>query len=66
MIEDGIVEFMKYRGPVTLVTKVIDRFTKLNLGKNTADVDKDRKIVEKSRNMLKQKAICFQRHYTAM
>ena len=47
LIEDGIVEFMKYRGPVTLVTKVIDRFTKLNLGKNTADVDKDRKIVEK-------------------
>ena len=47
LIEDGIVEFMKYRGPVTLVTKVIDRFTKLNLGKDTANVDQDRKIVEK-------------------
>ena len=47
LIEDGIVEFMKYRGPVTIVTKVIDRFTDLNLGKDTADVDEDKEIVER-------------------
>lgn len=47
LIEDGIVEFMKYRGPVSLVTKVIDRFTNLNLRKDTADVDQNKEIVEK-------------------
>lgn len=47
LIEDGIVEFMKYRGPVSLVTRVIDRFTSLNLGKDTADVDKNNEIVKK-------------------
>lgn len=47
LIEDGIVEFMKYRGPITIATKVIDRFTNLNLGKGTADAEQNRQIVEK-------------------
>lgn len=50
LIEDGIVEFMKYRGPVTIVTKVIDRFDDLGLGKGTADIDKNKKIVEKKQD----------------
>lgn len=53
LIEDGIVEFMKYRGPVTLVTKVIDRFTNLDLGKNTADIDKNKEIVDKKQEYAK-------------
>lgn len=50
LIEDGIVEFMKYRGPATLVSKVIERFTNLGFGKNTADFDKNEKIVEKKQD----------------
>ena len=31
LIEDGIVEFMKYRGPVVILSNVIERFQLLNL-----------------------------------
>ena len=33
LLEDGIVEFMKYRGVITLVTKLIERFSSLNFDK---------------------------------
>ena len=31
LVEKGIVEFMKYRGPVVIVSEIIDRFQSLNL-----------------------------------
>lgn len=47
LIEDGIVEFMKYRGPASIVMHVIDRFTDLDLSGVSSDVDDNAKIVEK-------------------
>lgn len=47
LIEDGIVEFMKYRGPASIVMHVIDRFTDLDLSGVSSDVDDNSKIVEK-------------------
>lgn len=49
LIEDGIVEFMKYRGPVVLVENVIDRFQSMKDSGSLSgalDVDVNEPIVE--------------------
>lgn len=49
LIEDGIVEFMKYRGPVTIVENVIDRLQRMkNSGalSGALDADENEPIVE--------------------
>lgn len=46
LIEDGIVEFMKYRGPIELVENLITRFKDLDLSGKVNDVSEDEKIVE--------------------
>lgn len=45
LIEDGIVEFMKYRGPVTIVQDIIERFKLLN-NQDMNDTDKNEPITE--------------------
>ena len=44
LIEDGIVEFMKYRGPVEITKKVVDRFSKMDLD-SAEDAKKDEPII---------------------
>ena len=39
LLEDGIVEFMKYRGPIEIVTKVVDRLKALKLDEKTREAD---------------------------
>lgn len=46
LLEDGIVEFMKYRGPVEMVTNTIERFSSLDLAGGLGDAEKDQPIVE--------------------
>lgn len=46
LIEDGIVEFMKYRGPVQIVTKLVDRFSSLNVLGSLTEANEDEPIVE--------------------
>lgn len=46
LLEDGIVEFMKYRGPVEMVTNVIDRFSSMDLAGGLGDAEKDEPIVK--------------------
>lgn len=46
LIEDGIVEFMKYRGPVQIVSKLIDRFSSLDILGGLSDANEDEPIVE--------------------
>lgn len=45
LIEDGIVEFMKYRGPIVIVENLIDRFGKMNFDGLTG-ADENEAIVE--------------------
>lgn len=45
LIEDGIVEFMKYRGPVVIVANLIERFGKMDFSGLT-DANKNEPIVE--------------------
>lgn len=47
LIEDGIVEFMKYRGPIQLTTNLIDRFSELNFEKEIVDAEENNRVVEK-------------------
>lgn len=49
LIEDGIVEFMKYRGPIVIVENVIDRFKKLSSSgafKGLREADENEPIME--------------------
>ncbi len=46
LLEDGIVEFMKYRGPVEIVANIIDRFSKMELSDKLEDANEDEPIVE--------------------
>lgn len=46
LIEDGIVEFMKYRGPVEIVANVVDRFKSLNILGDLKNSDKNKPIVD--------------------
>lgn len=45
LIEDGIVEFMKYRGPIVIVENLIERFGKMDFSGLT-DADENEPIVE--------------------
>lgn len=45
LIEDGIVEFMKYRGPVVIAANLIERFGKMDFSGLT-DANKNEPIVE--------------------
>lgn len=47
LIEDGIVEFMKYRGPIQLTTKLIDRFTSLDFESQITDADENKDVSDK-------------------
>lgn len=44
LIEDGIVEFMKYRGPVSIGTRLIDRFSSLDMDSTMDQVNNDKKV----------------------
>ena len=46
LIEDGIVEFMKYRGPVALTTKLLDRLTDMNFDSQLTEVDKNKTVTD--------------------
>lgn len=47
LIEDGIVEFMKYRGPVEITKNLIDRFSSLNVLGSLGEASENEPIVEK-------------------
>ncbi len=50
LIEDGIVEFMKYRGPVRIAEKVIKRFQSMDIQNTVKNAEEDQKIVEKKQD----------------
>lgn len=47
LIEDGIVEFMKYRGPVAIVQRIINRFSEGSGAGELTEAQKNEPIVEK-------------------
>lgn len=47
LIEDGIVEFMKYRGPIQITANLIDNFSKMNFDKQIGDADENKQVVDK-------------------
>ena len=49
LIEDGIVEFMKYRGPASILSHIFERFTALDFSGVSSDLDDNEKIVEKKK-----------------
>lgn len=46
LIEDSVVEFMKYRGPIQIATNIVDRFTDLKLEETVAEADKNKEIAD--------------------
>lgn len=46
LIEDGIVEFMKYRGPVQITTDLLDRFSKIDFESQLNEVDKNKQVTD--------------------
>lgn len=46
LIEDGIVEFMKYRGPVQLTSKLIKRFSDLDFENQITEVEKNKQVTD--------------------
>lgn len=54
LIEDGIVEFMKYRGPVELVSGLIDNFDKMDIAATMDETEKNEKVVEKKQEYAEQ------------
>lgn len=46
LIEDGIVEFMKYRGPITITTKLLDRFSKIDFQGQVSEAEKDEVVTD--------------------
>lgn len=47
MLKEQVVEFMKYRGPITVVTEIIDRLTAESDGLNAAkDADENEEVIE--------------------
>lgn len=65
LIEDGIVEFMKYRGPIQLTTNLISRFSDLNLEKAVSDVDENKQVTDKKQEYAKtQGELLEQAFYT--
>ncbi len=47
LIEDGIVEFMKYRGPIEITTGLLDRFTDLDIGNTVTEAEKNKEVTDK-------------------
>lgn len=47
LIEDGIVEFMKYRGPIQITTNLIDRFSDLNFEKEVTEASDNEEVIDK-------------------
>lgn len=54
LIEDSIVEFMKYRGPIQLTTKLIDRFTQLDFASQISDADDNKQVSDKKQEYAEQ------------
>ena len=54
LIEDGIVEFMKYRGPIQLTTKLIDRFTSLDFESQINEADDNKDVSDKKQEYAEQ------------
>ncbi len=46
LMEDAIVEFMKYRGPIEITSNLIDRFRSLNVLGGLSDAGEDKPIVD--------------------
>lgn len=53
LIEDGIVEFMKYRGPVEITANIIDRFNTLDVLGALNGANENQPIVEKKQEYTK-------------
>lgn len=53
LLEDEIVEFMKYRGPIQIVDKLIDRFKSLDLEKELTDAEINEPIIEAKQEFAK-------------
>ena len=53
LIEDGIVEFMKYRGPVEITSNIINRLSTLNVLGALTDANEDQPIIEKKQEYTK-------------
>ncbi len=49
LIEDGIVEFMKYRGPIELFERILEPFQKKNILDGLSGVDQDKPIIDARR-----------------
>lgn len=56
LLEDGIVEFMKYRGIASILKKVMERFKHLDLSGASSNVDKDEQIVEKKQEYVEKES----------
>lgn len=54
LIEDGIVEFMKYRGPIQLTTKLIDRFSDLDFESQITEADENKDVADKKQEYAEQ------------
>lgn len=50
LIEDGIVEFMKYRGPYEISTNLIERFKNLDFATDLKDAKENEPIVKKKQD----------------
>lgn len=53
LIEDGIVEFMKYRGPIQITTNLIDRFSDLDFEKEVTEANDNEEVVKKKQEYVK-------------
>lgn len=50
LIEDSIVEFMKYRGPIQLTTKLLKRFSDLDFESQISKVDQNKAVSDKKQD----------------
>lgn len=46
LIEDGIVEFMKYRGPVQITSNVLKRFSDLDFENQITEAEKNKQVTD--------------------
>lgn len=56
LLEDGIVEFMKYRGPVVIVNNVIERFKQLDIIGKLKEAKENEPIVKKKQEYVEAEA----------
>ena len=47
LIEDEIVEFMKYRGPIQIATDLVDRFSELGISQSVSEADENKQVSDK-------------------